>query len=105
MFDNYRELILNNQFKSVFSKPKPLKLKHLSEINLFENGKTPKHVNTMSEIFITKDGVETLLKNLNPNKASDPDEQSPKLLKELHKEIAPILTTIYRSSIETGIIP
>ena len=59
----------------------------------------------MSEIFITKDGVETLLKNLNPNKASGPDEQSPKLLKELHKEIAPILTTIYRSSIETGIVP
>ena len=46
-----------------------------------------------------------LLKNLNPNKASGPDEQSPKLLKELHKEIAPILTCIYKSSIETGIVP
>ena len=49
--------------------------------------------------------VETLLKNLNPNKASGPDEQSPKLLKELHKEIAPILTLIYKSSIETGTVP
>ena len=59
----------------------------------------------MSEIHITQDGVEKLLKNLNPNKASGPDEQSPKLLKELHKEIAPILTCIFKSSIETGIVP
>ena len=65
----------------------------------------------MSEILITQDGVEKLLKSLNPNKASDPnkasgpDEQSPKLLEELHKEIGPKLTLIYKSSIETGTVP
>ena len=97
--------ILNNQFKSVFSKPKPLKLKYLSEINMFKNGKPPQNINQMPEIIISQDGVETLLKGLNPNKASGPDELSPKLLKELHHDIAPILTCIFNSSLESGIVP
>ena len=59
----------------------------------------------MPEITITSKGVEGLLKGLNPNKASGPDEISPRLLKELHHEIAPILTKIYRSSLSTGIVP
>ena len=45
------------------------------------------------------------MKNLNPNKASGPDEISPKLLKELHHEIAPILTKIFKSSLHSGIVP
>ena len=59
----------------------------------------------MPEITITVNGVEGLLKGLNPNKASGPDEISPRLLKELHVELAPILTKIYRSSLSTGIVP
>ena len=59
----------------------------------------------MPEINITDKGVEGLFKGLNPNKASGPDEISPRLLKELHAEIAPILTKIYRSSLSTGIVP
>ena len=59
----------------------------------------------MPEITITDKGVEGLLKGLNPNKASGPDEISPRLLKELHAEIAPILTKIFRSSLSTGIVP
>ena len=65
----------------------------------------PKNVNSMPEITITDKGVEGLLKGLNPNKASGPDEISPRLLKELHAEIAHILTKIYRSSLSTGIVP
>ena len=59
----------------------------------------------MPEITITLKGVEGLLKGLNPNKASGQVEISPRLLKELHHEIAPILTKIYRSSLSTGIVP
>ena len=56
----------------------------------------------MPKITITSKGVEGLLKGLNPNKASGPDEISPRLLKELHHKIAPILTKI---SLSTGIVP
>ena len=59
----------------------------------------------MSEITITNKGVESLLKDLNPNKASGPDEISPRLLKELHHEIAPSFTKTYRSSLSTGTVP
>ena len=39
---------------------------------------------------------------LNPNKAQSPDEISPLLLKELHTEIASILTIIFQRSLDTG---
>ena len=59
----------------------------------------------MSEITITNKGAESLLKDLNPNKASGPDEITPRLLKELHHEIAPSFTKTYRSSLSTGTVP
>ena len=59
----------------------------------------------MPEITITDKGVECLFKGLNPNKASGPDGISPRLLKELHVGIAPILNKIYISSLSTGILP
>ena len=59
----------------------------------------------MPEILITVKGTENLLKKLNPNKASDPGKIYPRILKDLHHEIAPILTKIFRSSLHTGIVP
>ena len=53
----------------------------------------------------TLDGVLTMLQNINPNKASGPDQLSPNLLKELSNEIAPFLTMIFRSSLQTGTVP
>ena len=50
-------------------------------------------------------GVDKLLTGLNPNKVQGPDEISPRLLKELHTEIAPILTIIFQRSLDTGIVP
>ena len=97
--------VLNQQFESVFSRPKTLSLKILSELELWFQGRNPKNVKGMPEITITSKGVEGLLKGLNPNKASGPGEISPRLLKELHHEIAPILTKIYKSSLSTGIVP
>ena len=97
--------ILIKQFESVFSKPKVLSLKDLAELKLWFQGSNPKNIEQMPEISITVKGTENLLKSLNPNKASGPDEISPKLLKELYHEIAPILTKIFRSSLHTGIVP
>ena len=97
--------VLNQQFESVFSRPKALSLKILAELELLFQGRTPKNVNGMPEITSTNKGIEGLLKDLNPNKASGPDEITPRFLKELHHKIAPSLTKIYRSSLSTGIVP
>ena len=59
----------------------------------------------MPPITITVQGVDKLLTGLNPNKTQGPDEISPRLLKELHTEIAPILTIIFQRSQDTGIVP
>ena len=72
--------ILNKQFESVLSKPMP-------------------------PITITVQGVDKLLTELYPNKAHGADGNSPRLLKELHTEITPILTIIFQSSLDTGIVP
>ena len=57
------------------------------------------------EINIACTGVLKLLQKLNPNKAAGPDNIRPKILKELAPEIAPILTIIFRKSLETGEVP
>jgi hypothetical protein len=44
-----------------------------------------KRYNTMNDINITLNGVTKLLRDLNPNKASGPDELTPRILKELHE--------------------
>ena len=58
----------------------------------------------LAPVSPTVTGTEKLL-NLNPNKASGPDKISPRLLKELHHKIAPILTKVFRSSLKFGIVP
>ena len=69
-----KENALNRQFQSVFtaetSKLPP---------NSLENKFHP----TMPDIHIIQKGVEKLLTNLNPNKATGPDGLSPRILKEL----------------------
>jgi hypothetical protein len=76
-------LSLNNQLQSVFTED--------SEIIMPEIG--GKRYNTMNDINITLNGVTKLLRDLNPNKASGPDELTPRILnlslKELHEETAP----------------
>ena len=56
-------------------------------------------------IDISIKGVDKLLQGLSPNKASGADEISPKILKELHHEIAPIRTLLINLSLETGVVP
>ena len=59
----------------------------------------------LCELNITEEGVKKLLLKLNPNKACGPDDITPRVLRELAEEVAPILTMIFQSSVDTGIIP
>jgi len=97
--------ILNKQFESVFSKPNSLNPHQISEINQIKQGSHPTCTSDPHNIAITVSGVEKMLTGLNPNKASGPDQISPRLLKTLSKEIAPFLTKIFRSSLDTGMVP
>ena len=94
--------VLNNQFLKSFSRgeeytEEEFNQKCTMEENLFEE--------IMPDIDITIAGIEKQLKGLNANKATGPDGLSPRVLKELSSEIAPILTIIYRASLRTGIVP
>ena len=60
---------------------------------------------TMKPFNITTNGIIKLLKNLNPYKAQEPDNISPRILKELADEISPLLQLIYTKSLDTGEVP
>ena len=49
--------------------------------------------------------LKKLLTQLDPSKASGPDELKPRILKELAKEISPILSLIFQKSLDTGVVP
>ena len=59
----------------------------------------------MEDIEISVKGIEKLLSGLNPAKATEPDGLPPRVLKELAKELAPILGMIYTFSLRTGQVP
>ena len=87
--------ILNTQFASVFTTE--------DEDNVPD--KEGECHTPIPELTITQDGVLKLLQNINPHKATGPDQIPGKLLKELAVEIAPILTTIFTTSLAQGKIP
>ena len=93
--------ILNNQFQSVFTKLGPLKLRHLISLILPRNLTFP----IMPDIKVTVSGVSKQRSKLNPGKAAGPDNLTSRILKELHSEIAPILTDIFNSSLLEGAVP
>jgi len=116
--------ILNSQFKSAFSPPCPLSLKHLCNIALSKltannyitledksNGSNvelqlkPDYAYPMPNIDVTISGIDKLLSNINPYKACGPDQIQPRVLKELHSEIAPILQIIFNKSLHSGVVP
>ena len=88
--------ILNTQFSSVFnSDDQAAMLPDLGEA----------HCEAASDIVVTENGVLKLLKNLNPNKASGPDQISSRFLKAMSSPIAPVLTSLFQASINQGQIP
>ena len=59
----------------------------------------------MDNINITLNGILKLLDNLQPHKASGPDQIHGKILKECKDEIAPILQIIFEKSLLSGQLP
>ena len=59
----------------------------------------------MPNIQITCNGITKLLQNINPHKATGPDQIHGQLLKELRDITAPILTKIFTTSLTTGTVP
>ena len=59
----------------------------------------------MPEITVNPVGVEKLLRQLNPSKASGPDNIPAKILKECSRELAPLITTLFTKTIQEGKIP
>ena len=59
----------------------------------------------MNDISIQVNGVENLLKNINPHKTKDPDEMHGRVLKECRIIIAPILAIIFEKSLTSDSIP
>ena len=95
------------QFQSVFSQVSPLRLGQIriDKIqDLFK--KIPENLKckhpTMPDININAKGILKLLSNLKVNKAAGPDDIKPLVLKELRKEITPVIQVIFERSLETG---
>ena len=87
--------ILNNQFSSVFNTD--------PEVNLPKLGQT--NIRQMPYINVTTPGIVKLLKGLKEHKASGPDQVTPRLLKHICTEIAPILQLFFQATLHQGKIP
>ena len=88
------ELLLD-QFKSVFTKTTDNTLP-----------KTRIQAKTdITPIKIEQKGLEKLLRQVNPNKASGPDTMPNRILKECAEPITPILQIIQQQSLDTGDLP
>ena len=59
----------------------------------------------MPDIKISEEGVLKLLKKTNPNKACGPDQITARILRDLAQEIAPFLTRIFQSALDSGNVP
>jgi hypothetical protein len=92
---------LNHQFQTAFSEGKTYSSDEFST----KTNMPPSDYPIIDNVDITVKGVRKLLQNLKPGKAPGPDSINPRILKELADEIAPILTTIFQSSIDTGLLP
>jgi hypothetical protein len=56
-------------------------------------------------LTITAPGIRKLLDNINPHKASGPDNISGRILKDLQNFTVPILTIIFQKSLQSGCTP
>ena len=86
--------ILNNQFRSVFTKE--------DFDNLPSKGPSPHP--TMPNLQVNSNGIKQLLKGLNIHKATGPDAIPTSFLHD-YAELAPIMTFIFQLSLYTGNIP
>ena len=87
--------ILIRQFQSVFTKD--------TSVNMPNTTKQVR--NSTPTLTIREKGVADLLKKVNPSKASGPDNIPNKILIKCAEELAPIFTTMFQHSIDTGELP
>ena len=87
--------ILNEQFQKAFTP--------VSDLPIPDKG--PSTYPTMPDIQITEKGIKKLLNNINPHKATGPDEIHGKILKECQHVMAPILSIIFKHSLSSGTLP
>ena len=90
--------IFNNYFTSVFSVPQEDKVDNGA-------GKFPAAEPPFSDIVLHVGEVEAVLKSLDPNKATGPDEIPDRILKETATTIAPSLCKLFNRSLGEGYIP
>ena len=96
--DKGKAEVLNEFFTSVFLNEDTTNLPKVAE-GSFSNGKL------IQDIMIDEKIVEKRLKELNAQKAQGPDKIPPRVLKELHKELAKPLCILFKKSLESGKIP
>ena len=87
--------ILNRQFSSVFTADQP------GEQTTLSGPAYP----PLRQLVVNVKGIEKLLQEINPSKASGPDQVPCRILRELSVELAPVLTAIFTQSLETGMLP
>ena len=87
--------ILSEQYSSVFKRDTKKRMPPISG---------PRY-RSMPRIKISVNGVETLLKKLNPKKAVGPDRVPTNLLKDHADIMSPVLQVIFQQSLDTGIVP
>ena len=88
--------ILADQFSSVFTRDD----KDSAEIHLYGPSYPP-----IPDIVITEKGVDELLIGVDPKKAAGPDQVPCHLLHELHAELTPVFTVLFRNSLNTSVLP
>ena len=87
--------ILNEQFMSLFIRK--------DNRNISDKGASP--YPALPDILISQKGVQKLLKDLDPNKATGPHQIPTRLLKMGAEELAPALAKLYQYSTDTGEVP
>ena len=93
--------ILKQQFKPAFSQRTTFTSNEFADSHRMPDADYP----IMPDFKFTSNGIEKLLKGLNAHKAPGPDKFSPRLLKELSSEIAPLLQLVYQKSLDTSCVP
>ena len=86
---------LNNQFQSVFAKEDCSNIPTLNSLP----------TKSMLPIQISTEGIVKLLKELKPQKASDPDCITTTILKRCAEQVVPIPQQILQKSLDTGELP
>ena len=87
--------ILNDQFTSVFTVEDEDDMPELE----------PAPFEAMPGIDIHVNGVAKLLRGIKAHKATGPDAIPARLLKEAADQLAPLLTSIYRASLQQATVP